>query len=104
MRKTFSSNSLSGAKNNTQNTSSNNVFDKYALPSKTRGAALGSSNKPVAPKTVQKPSKSTSRKEEEVVGNMRYIYEIDESGKRTCIRKLPVRNNTWMDSSSHVLE
>mmetsp|Transcript_51854 Transcript_51854/g.82713 ORF Transcript_51854/g.82713 Transcript_51854/m.82713 type:complete len:407 (-) Transcript_51854:162-1382(-) len=31
------------------------------------------------------------RKEEEIVGSMRYIYEIDEHGNRTLVRRLPVR-------------
>mmetsp|Transcript_55543 Transcript_55543/g.92343 ORF Transcript_55543/g.92343 Transcript_55543/m.92343 type:complete len:422 (+) Transcript_55543:143-1408(+) len=32
------------------------------------------------------------RKEEEVVGTMRYIYEVDEHGNRSLVRRLPVRN------------
>lgn len=32
------------------------------------------------------------RKEEEIVGTMRYIYEIDEHGNRNLVRRLPVRN------------
>jgi hypothetical protein len=34
-----------------------------------------------------------SKKVEEIVGNMRYIYEIDENGERKLLRRLPLRDN-----------
>ncbi|ETO27608.1 ubiquitin fusion degradation UFD1 family protein, partial [Reticulomyxa filosa] len=99
LRKNFSSNSLSSAASPASPTGANT----YSLPSKTRGAPLGASTaKPITAGNNQKSK--TIRKEEEVVGNMRYIYEIDESGNRTCIRKLPVRNNLWTASSGHKLQ
>jgi len=45
------------------------------------------------------------RKEEEVVGTMRYIYEIDELGNRNLVRRLPVRKISSNDDTvSHSLK
>ena len=39
------------------------------------------------------------RKEEEVVGTMRYIYEVDQNGNRTLVRRLPIRKISAPDNS-----
>jgi len=83
----------------------------------TRGSALGSGKGGgqggyVRPKYVNgnmamgKMLKQKSvRKEEEVVGSMRYIYSIDEHGERTLIRRLPVRNiSQSANSTPHSLK
>jgi len=44
------------------------------------------------------------RKEEEIVGKMRYIYEIDELGNRNLVRRLPVRDNIPAASAAHSLK
>jgi len=50
-------------------------------PIKNRGCPLGGS-----------PGAKKKKKVEEIVGNMRYIYEVDETtGEKTVIRRLPMR-------------
>eukprot|EP00486_Rosalina_sp_Unknown_P002718 CAMPEP_0201574628 /NCGR_PEP_ID=MMETSP0190_2-20130828/19242_1 /ASSEMBLY_ACC=CAM_ASM_000263 /TAXON_ID=37353 /ORGANISM="Rosalina sp." /LENGTH=403 /DNA_ID=CAMNT_0048003135 /DNA_START=199 /DNA_END=1410 /DNA_ORIENTATION=- len=84
----------------------------------TRGAALGSGggkceyNKPkyvngnMAMGRLIKQNSVGTRKEEEIVGTMRYIYEVDEHGNRTLVRRLPVRNiaSTTDTSKGHSLK
>ncbi|ETO12754.1 nucleosome assembly protein 1-like 3-like isoform 2, partial [Reticulomyxa filosa] len=99
-----SSNNGSGASpgyvSNTTHHASN--LHSYAVPSRIRGAPLGSAPK-LAPLNATHAHSKTMRKEEEVVGNMRYIYEVDDAGTRTCVRKLPIRN-TLTDSAAHKLQ
>eukprot|EP00487_Bulimina_marginata_P007723 TRINITY_DN29279_c0_g1_i1.p1 TRINITY_DN29279_c0_g1~~TRINITY_DN29279_c0_g1_i1.p1 ORF type:complete len:111 (+),score=9.62 TRINITY_DN29279_c0_g1_i1:241-573(+) len=77
---------------------------------KQRGKALGSGAgkcEYVKPKYVNgnmamgKLLKQQSvRKEEEIVGSMRYIYQIDEHGNRELIRRLPIRKLPAASSQS----
>lgn len=94
-------------KSPTNNTSfAANPYSSRGAPlgQSSRGKALGSGggkceyNKPkyvngnMAMGRLIKQKSLGTRKEEEIVGTMRYIYEIDEHGNRTLVRRLPVRN------------
>ena len=57
-----------------------------------RGQALGKkSNNNTSLKKLG--SNNNTKKLEEIVGNMRYIYEIDSLGNKNLLRRLPLRNN-----------
>ena len=67
---------------------------------KVRGAPLGvkSANSPMmssqttgAGGSGSNGKKTKTSKTEEIIGNMRYIYEVDEMGNRNLIRRLPMR-------------
>jgi len=82
---------------------------KVTNPYSMRGAPLGKGKAKGAKTTkyvngnmaMGKVLKQKSvRKEEEVVGTMRYIYSIDEHGERTLIRRLPVRNLSKSEHST----
>jgi len=60
--------------------------------SKKRGTPLGLSIKSDTFNCRQK--RSSVRKMEEMVGIMKYIFEVDESGHRKCVRRLFLRNNS----------
>ena len=94
------SNSNSSNKNIKQSnpTSPVNPYSARGAPlGKKRGGPLGSKDKKkyvngnMAMGSLLKQNSNTTRKEQEIVGTMRYIYQVDESGKRTLIRRLPVR-------------
>jgi len=98
--------------NNNNNNNNSDILGGIVNPYSSRGSPLGKSRgKPLGssggkceyhkPKYVngsmamgsiirQKSTKTF--KEEEIVGSMRYIYEVDEHGNRTLVRRLPVRN------------
>merc|ERR1739842_104829 len=73
-----------------------------------RGGALGGGKKYVkgsmAMGSMLKQKSDKVHKEEEVVGTMRYIYEVDELGNRTLVRRLPVRKISAADSTPHSLK
>merc|ERR1712087_119130 len=68
-----------------------------------RGGALGGGKKYVMGSMLKQKSDKV-HKEEEVVGTMRYIYEVDELGNRTLVRRLPVRKISAADSAAHSLK
>merc|ERR1712130_837306 len=81
----------------TSPTSPNPYSSRGAPLGKKRGGPLGSKarkkyvNGNMAMGSLLKQTSNTMRKEEEIVGTMRYIYSVDENGKRTLIRRLPIR-------------
>jgi len=63
------------------------------MPSKmTRGQPLGFPTTQTSNTTNNNISNGQTKKVEEVIGTMRYIYEIDENDNRKLIRRLPIRN------------
>ena len=109
-KNTLSSPKASSSSNNNNN--NGDILGGIVNPYSSRGSPLGKSRgKPLGSKNgkceYHKPKyvngsmamgsiirqKSTKTvKEEEIVGSMRYIYEVDEHGNRTLVRRLPVRN------------
>lgn len=73
-----------------------------------KGGALGGGGKRLVKGSTsmgQLLKNKAVRKEEEIVGSMRYIYEVDELGKRTLVRRLPVRKiSSTADTASHSLK
>jgi len=74
---------------------------------KTRGSSLGATPKKYVKGNMAMGKllkQRTLRKEEEVVGSMRYIFEIDELGNRTLVRRLPVRKVSAQMTDGHSLK
>lgn len=70
------------------NTSNMNKYGGTTYGKSGRGAPLGVNNNSPIVTSVSAPK---TKKKEEIVGNMRYIYQVDQFGNSTLIRRLPLR-------------
>jgi len=93
--------SLSGRQQSRSSSSTNSRASPQASrPSRSRGTPLGKQRgtplgvKGSSLKRTSSQARTPGKKEEEVIGNMRYIYNVDQvTGNRELIRQLPLRKS-----------